>query len=382
MTQQDMTLVVKIGSAVLLKDGTHPDRPAFCGLVEELAGLVAQGRKIVVVTSGAVATGRQKMRLETKPAGERNIPVLQALAALGQSRLIQQYESEFALYDLHVAQILLTRDDFNERRRYINARHALQAVQDFGAVPIINENDTVATDEIRFGDNDQLAAMVAAMIGADKLLLLSDIDALYTADPRQDADATRIREARAHEPSLDPMVSGTNAAAGVGTGGMRTKLLAARIAASVAIPTVIAAGKHPGVIGRVLGGDDIGTTLLPEPSVDKLAARKAWIVTGVQPRGSIVCDAGAVRAIRERGKSLLPSGILNVRGDFREGDAVELVDTRGERFAQGLSSYAADAVTTIQGRHSDEIAALLGYRVFDAVVHRDELVLNLQFETE
>jgi glutamate 5-kinase len=376
------TVVVKIGSAVLLRDGVHPDRPAFCALVEELAGLVRNGRKVVVVTSGAVATGRQKLNLPHLPAGERNIPVLQALAALGQSRLIQHYESEFALYGLHVAQILLTRDDFNDRRRYINARHALKAVQDFGAVPIINENDTVATDEIRFGDNDQLAAMVAAMIGAERLLLLSDVDALYTADPNQNPDAQRIREHLAFAQELDAMVGGSNADAGVGTGGMKTKLLASRIAATVAIPTVIAAGKQPGIIGRILAGDDVGTTLLPDPTVDRLAARKAWIGTGVQPKGRLVCDAGAVKAIVLRGKSLLPSGILDVEGDFREGDAVELVDTRGDRFAQGLASYAAEAVRTIQGRHSADIATLLGYRVFDAVVHRDEMVLNLQFEAE
>ena len=376
------TLVVKIGSAVLMKDGVRPDRPAFCGLVEELAALVHEGRKVVVVTSGAVATGRQKLGLIQRPSGERNIPVLQALAALGQSRLIQQYESEFAIYGLHVAQILLTRDDFNDRRRYINARHALKAVQEFGAVPIINENDTVATDEIRFGDNDQLAALVATMMGAEQLVLLSDVDALYTADPRQDPTATRVQRSPAFAPELDAMVGASNADAGVGTGGMRTKLLAARIAATVAIPTIIAPGKVPGILHRVLDADDVGTILLPEPAVDRVAARKAWIGTAVQPRGTLTCDPGAVLAILRRGKSLLPSGIVNVEGDFREGDAVVLVDVRGDKFAQGLSSYPADAVRTIQGRHSSDIAALLGYRVFDAVVHRDELVVNLQFESE
>ena len=224
--------------------------------------------------------------------------------------------------------------------------------------------------------------MVAAMMGADQLLLLSDVDALYTADPAQNPAATRIRRHAAFAPELDAMVGGSNAGAGVGTGGMRTKLLAARIAATVAIPTTIAPGKIQGILGRILGGDDVGTVLTPDPSVDRAAARKAWIGTAVQPRGTLVCDAGAVRAIRERGKSLLPSGIVSVDGDFREGDAVALVDSRGHRFAQGLSSYPADAVRIIQGKHSSDIAALLGYRVFDAVVHRDELVMNLQFEPE
>ena len=372
---ENRTLVIKIGSAVLLRDGVHPDRPAFCGIVQELANLASQGFRIVVVSSGAVATGLQKMKLDRRPRGE-DIPTLQALAALGQARLMQSYESEFGLYGLQVAQILLTRDDFNDRTRYINARRALGAVHAFAAIPIVNENDTVATEEIRFGDNDQLAAMVAAMVSAELLVLLSDVDGLYTADPHTDKAATRIRTERAFAADLDPMVGGANEGKGVGTGGMRTKLLAARLAASVAIPTVIAPGKHPGVLRQILDGGDIGTRLCPEPGIERLAARKAWIGTGLTPRGRITCDQGAVEAIVARGKSLLPSGIIAVEGNFGEGDPVELVDGNGRGFAQGLSCYGADAVRIIMGHQSTEITSLLGYRLLDAVVHRDELVLQ------
>jgi glutamate 5-kinase len=291
---------------------------------------------------------------------------------------MQSYESEFALYDLHVAQILLTRDDFNDRRRYINARRALTAVHTFGAIPIVNENDTVATEEIRFGDNDQLAAMVAAMMTADLLFLLSDVDGLYTQDPRLEPDAERILSERAHAARLDPMVA--DSPSGVGTGGMRTKLLAARLAATVAIPTVIAHGKRPAVISDLLAGAQIGTRLYPDPGAERVPARKAWIGTGPMPRGRIFCDDGAVHAIFSRGKSLLPSGIVRVEGDFQEGDAVELADSHGSAFAQGLSSYPASAVRKIMGHQSTQIFGLLGYRTLDAVVHRDELALDLQFE--
>ena len=374
------TIVIKIGSAVLLRDGVHPDRPAFCGLVQELSNMASSGLRIVVVSSGAVATGLQKLRLERRPGGERNIPTLQALAALGQASLMQSYESEFGLYNLLVAQILLTRDDFTNRTRYINARRALSAVHSFCAIPIVNENDTVATEEIRFGDNDQLAAMVAAMVSAELLVLLSDVDGLYTSDPHKDPTAKRIDTHRAYSPDLDSMVDGSNLSAGVGTGGMKTKLLAARLAASVAIPTVIAPGKQPGILAEIMGGHDVGTRLTPEPGIERLAARKAWIGTGLVPKGKIKCDKGAVEAIVARSKSLLPSGIVGVEGDFQEGDAVELIDCDGRSFAQGLSSYSASAVRIIMGHQSSQITALLGYRLMDAVVQRDELVVDLQFQ--
>lgn len=374
--------VVKIGSAVLMREDGGIDRGAFCRLIESLAAVVAAGHRLVLVTSGAVAAGRLRMSFNKRPTGGRSIPTLQALAALGQSRLMHLYEAEFSHYGVAVAQVLLTRDDFDDRRRYINARHALGALHGFNAVPIINENDSVGTDEIRFGDNDQLAAMVAAMVAADRLVLLSDIDGLYTANPKVDPDATRLPEVMAMDPSLDAMVGGTlDPTGGFGTGGMRTKLTAARIAARTGIETIIAPGKQPRVLERLLTGDNqVGTLLTPSPQVDRLAARKAWIGLGVRPKGRVWCDDGAARAVCERGTSLLPKGVTRVEGEFRDGEAVELVQNNGEpdgeAFARGLALYSADAMRRIAGHHSDQIEGILGYHILDAVIHRDDLVLN------
>ncbi len=371
------TLVVKVGSAVLVGGAQGLERGAFCRLVEMLAGLLSVGHRVVLVTSGAVAMGRRKLGILTKPRGEAGIPVLQALAALGQSQLIQHYESEFAHYGYHVAQLLLTRDDFHHRRRFLNARLALEAVHRLGAVPVINENDTVATDEIKVGDNDQLAALVATLIGADRVVLLSDIDGLYDADPRSNPEARRLPVVRAFDPGLDPMVGDTHGgAAAVGTGGMRTKLLAARIAARSGIPLIVAPGRRPGVLPEVLQGTSAtGTLFVPEPGVDRLVSREAWIGLGARAQGRLWCDDGARRAVLERGASLLPSGVLRVEGDFSEGDVVELVNGAGVAFARGLAISEADAVRRIAGAQSAQIEALLGYHVLDAVVHRDNLVL-------
>lgn len=373
--QKATTLVIKIGSAVLMRDGLRSDREAFCRLIGEIAALHEEGNRIVVVSSGAVATGRRKMRLTHRPTGDRSIPKLQALAALGQSRLLQLYENEFAHYDIHIAQLLLTRDDFNNRQRYINARNALQAIHDFGAIPIINENDTVATDEIKFGDNDQLAAMVATMVSADRLMLLSDIQGLYTSNPKLDPDATFLHEVRANDPAIDAMIGDIQDAAGFGTGGMRTKILAARMAARTGIETIIAPGKSAGVLQSALDRN-AGTLLSPDPETDKLAARKAWIALTTSVKGSLICDEGAVRALTQEGRSLLPKGIVSVLGDFQEGDAVELVDTEGKMFARGLSLYSSEAILRIQGKHSSEIQDALGYKMHDAVIHRDDLTLE------
>ncbi|MEL6180916.1 MAG: glutamate 5-kinase, partial [Myxococcota bacterium] len=364
-----MKVVVKIGSAVLMRDGSNLDRGAFCRLVDELATTVAQGDQLVVVTSGAVAAGRRQLGLERRPSGERNIPVLQALAALGQSRLIQMYDSEFGHYDIHVAQLLLTRDDFNNRQRYLNARNTLEAVHAFGALPIINENDTVATDEIRFGDNDQLAALVATMTGSDLLVLLSDIDGLYSSNPQLDPRARRFDVVRAMDASLDDMVGDIQSASRDGSGGMRTKLLAARIAARAGIQTVIAPGKQAGVLAEVIAGrQGVGTRFMPDRDTDRLAARKAWFGLGVVPVGRLRCDEGAVRAVCERGKSLLPSGIRAVEGDFVDGDVVELTTATGEAFARGLAAYPSSDIRKIRGLHSEHIESTLGYKIIDAVV--------------
>ncbi len=369
--------VVKIGSAVLMSADGGTDRGAFCRLIEGLANLYSAGVRVVLVTSGAVAVGRLKMALDKRPSGERNIPKLQALAALGQARLMNLYESELAHYGIDAAQVLLTRDDFNHRQRYLNARRALGAIHDFGAIPIINENDSVGIDEIRFGDNDQLAAMVAAMIAADRLVLLSDIDGLYTGDPRRDPSAKRLPRVRANDPSLDAMVGGTlDPTGGFGTGGMRTKLTAARIAARAGIETIIAPGKEADVLGRLMVEDlNVGTLFTPDPGADRIAARKAWIGMGVAPKGKLWCDAGAVNAVQSRGTSLLPSGVQRVEGDFADGDAVELIDPEGNAFARGLAIYNSNALTKIAGSSSSDIVNILGYHILDAVVHRDDLVL-------
>jgi glutamate 5-kinase len=372
-----LTLVVKVGSAVLMRGGVRVDREVFCRLVSELAQIVQQGHRLVLVSSGAVAIGRRTMGVEKRPSGERDIPRLQALAALGQSRLIRLYEDEFSHYDLHVAQLLLTREDFNERRRYLNARNALQAIHDFGAVPIINENDSVATDEIRFGDNDQLAALVATLVQADRLIILSDIDGLYTGNPKLDPEATRLPSVQAMDPSLDGLIKDVQDAAGFGSGGMRSKLSAARLAARTGIETVIAPGKRPGALPQVMARDPgTGTRLLPPPNADRLAAREAWISMGSTPRGRLRCDEGAFRAVSEQGRSLLPSGVTEVQGDFREGDVVELLSPQGEPFARGIAIYPAQDMRAIMGRHSSLIERLLGYHVLDAVIHRDDLVLT------
>lgn len=368
-------VVLKIGSAVLMRDRDRLDRGAFCRLVDATAQAIQAGTRIVVVTSGAVATGRRKMGLLSKPSGVRSVPVLQALAALGQSTLIQMYESEFGHHDLKVAQLLLTRDDFNDRQRYVNARNALEAVLEFGAVPIINENDTVVTDAVRFGDNDQLAALVATLIGADRLVILSDIDGLYTSNPHADPDAVKLDRVQAADPSLDAMVSGTRSA-GDGTGGMATKLGAARLAARSAIMTVVAPGKVPGVVADALSdAPQMGTLFLPEPGADRMAARKAWIGLSTSVAGRIWCDAGATRAMRQRGTSLLPSGITQVEGEFSEGDIVELVNPEGVAFGRGLALYPAVDMRRIQGAQSDAIETLLGYKGLDAVVHRNDFTL-------
>jgi glutamate 5-kinase len=370
------TVVVKVGSAVLMREGIEADRRVFCSLVSELAAAVRAGHRVVLVSSGAVATGRRKMKVAQRPSGERDVPRLQALAALGQSHLMHLYDSEFAHYDLHVAQLLLTREDFNDRKRYLNVKNTLQAVHDFGAIPVINENDTVTTDEIRFGDNDQLAALVATLTQASRLVILSDIDGLYTKNPKLHPDAQRVEQALANDPALDEMIGDIQDAKGFGSGGMRSKLSAARLAARTGIETTIAPGKRAGVLASVLGRDpSVGTRFLPDAELDRLVARKAWIGMGVAPKGRLWCDQGAFEALAQQGRSLLPKGVSRVEGDFDEGDAVDLLSPEGAVFARGLCQYNASQVRAIMGKHTSEIEGILGYHALDAVIHRDNLVL-------
>lgn len=376
MTPQN--IVVKVGSSVLTQPDLRLDRGVFCALVGEVAKLVSDGHRVTLVSSGAVATGRRKLGISLRPQGSRAIPTLQALAAVGQARLIQLYDSEFAHYGLHVAQLLLTRDDINARGRYLNARHTFAALAELGAVAIVNENDTVASDELRFGDNDQLAALVATMVRADILIILSDVDGIYSDDPHRHPRATRISEMRADDARLDAMVGGPHdTVGGVGTGGMKTKLTAARLAAGSGIVTVIGLGKQPGLLDAALmRAPECGTILLPAPNLEPKSARKTWIGVGVQTRGRVWCDPGAAQALTRSGGSLLPSGVTRVEGHFAEGAAVELMGPDDALLGRGLAVYDADALRLIAGRQSGEIESILGYKILDAAFHRDDMVIT------
>ena len=371
--QQRGTWVVKVGSSVLVGEaGDVLDRRAFCALVEALAKLVRAGRRVVLVSSGAVAVGRRKRGVE-KPIGGESLAVKQALAAIGQPLLMHHYAVEFGFYGVQVAQVLLGRQDLSERSRTLNARRTLRALSELGPiVPIINENDTVATDELKFGDNDHLAALVAQTLDADALIILSDVDAVYTADPRRDPTAERIAVAYADDPAM-LAVAGPADALGAGTGGMASKLRAAAIAGARGVPTVIAPGRDPDALARLASGDAVGTLLVPLGA--SLSARKAWIAHGALSGGVLHVDAGACKAIQSEGRSLFPRGIVRVEGQFGEGDAVAIA-CDDSVFAHGLVAYGAADLSRIVGARSGEIAAILGYSQGDAAIHRDDLVLR------
>lgn len=365
---QARRVVVKIGSSLLF----DADRRAvaadwLASLSADIAALRRQGRGVIVVSSGAVALGRGRLNLFTSRLQDK-----QAAAAVGQSLLMHAWEEALAPHGLMAGQVLLTRDDTERRRRWLNGRATLEALLAHGVVPVVNENDTVATEEIRYGDNDRLAARAAQLGRADLLILLSDVDGLYTADPRRDPDARHLPLIERLTPEVLSMASGANTQAGVGTGGMATKLAAAQIAASAGCATVIASGltQHP--LKAVLDGARASLILAP---ATPLAAWKQWIAGSVAPGGALTLDAGAVAALRA-GKSLLPSGVVAVNGDFGKGDSVRLTSPDGARLGVGLASYAADEIALIRGRHSDAIESLLGYRGPSVVIHRDDLVLE------
>lgn len=365
--------VVKIGSSVFLRDDRHVDRPTFASLVRDLDALANLGHRLTIVSSGAVALGREHLGWpDTNEASE--IADLQALAALGQSRLVQMYESEFSHYDRKVAQLLFSRADLDDRERFLNARRALQRVHDFGAIPVINENDSVATEELHFGDNDRLAAMTCGVERADLLVLLSDVEGIFDVleenGEREYGD--RISSIDVDDPKLDRVAGPAESA--VGTGGMVSKVIAARIAARVGAPTAVAPGKEPGILRALLEGEDVGTLVEPGDR-EELAGKKVWLGAGARAVGTIVCDEGARRALISEGASLLPPGIVEVRGDFGEGSVVELEDERGSTFARGVAVYDAGDIRTMAGRQSSEIDAIVEERIFDCVVHRDSLVV-------
>ncbi|GAA3906141.1 glutamate 5-kinase [Halomonas cibimaris] len=360
-------VVVKIGSALLTNDGRGLDDVAIGRWVDQIAALHRRGVEVVLVSSGAVAAGMLRLGWQARPS---EVHELQAAAAVGQNGLTQSYELHFARHAILTAQILLTHDDLSNRKRYLNALSALRTLVDMRVVPVVNENDTVVTDEIRFGDNDTLGALVANLLEADALLLLTDQEGLFDADPRHDPSAKLIAEGRADDPRL-AAVAGDGGA--LGRGGMSTKVRAARLAARSGAVTVIASGREPDILTRLMDGETQGTLLRPVQA--PLAARKRWLAGQLKVRGTLVLDAGAVKVLRERGSSLLAVGVRRVQGTFRRGDMVACVDEQGALVAKGLANYGADEARRIAGKPSHQIEALLGYVEARSLVHRDNLVV-------
>ncbi|MBA4501123.1 glutamate 5-kinase [Marinobacterium marinum] len=359
--------VVKIGSALLTNDGQGLDQIAIAGWVDQLVELTRRGVEVVLVSSGSVAEGMTRLGWSERPP---EVYRLQAAAAVGQMGLVQAYETNFRRHGMHTAQVLLTHDDMSNRKRYLNARATLRTLIELGVVAVVNENDTVVTSEIRFGDNDTLGALVANAVEADTLILLTDQQGLYTADPRSNPDAELIGEAMAGDGRLEAMAGGGGK---LGRGGMATKVRAAKLAARSGAVTVIASGREPDILLKLHAAEPVGTLLLPER--EPMAARKQWIAGHLQARGTLVLDAGAVVALVERGKSLLPAGVRSVSGDFSRGEMVMMMDEAGRVVARGLANYGAEDAGLIIGRSSGEIESLLGFMGEEELVHRDNLVL-------
>ncbi len=361
-------IVVKIGSQVLSSpEGIEEGR--LKGLVRDLAALHDQGIEVVVVSSGAVAAGMSRLRLKQRA---RTIPEKQALAAVGQIKLMALYEKYFARHEKSVAQILLTHEDLANRKRYLNAKHTLQKLLESSIIPIVNENDTVAVEEIKFGDNDHLSALVATILEADLLVMLSDVEGVYDRDPRLHAGAQLISLMTEIKGSKGK-ISGESRSL-FGTGGISTKLGAAEKAAAAGIPTLIASGLQSGTLGKVFDEkEEIGTLILAEQN--RLASRKHWIAFNLKPAGEIIVDQGAYEAVVQKGKSLLPSGLKEVRGSFGVGECVRCLDLQGREFARGLANYSAQELNQIKGLHTSKIEQVLGYKAYDEIIHRDDLVL-------
>lgn len=361
-------LVVKVGSSLVTNSGQGLDLAALAQWAEQIAALARGGKEVLLVSSGAVAEGMQRLGWKRRPKALHD---LQAAAAVGQMGLVQAYETCFRRHGLQTAQILLTHEDLANRGRYLNARSTLRTLLSLGIIPIINENDTVATDEIRFGDNDTLGSLVTNLVEAEVLVILTDQPGLYTADPRKDPSATLVQDARAGDPALEAMAGG--AGSDIGSGGMLTKVLAARRAARSGAHTVIASGREERVLMRLAEGERIGSQLSAETPT--LAARKQWLADHLQLRGKLVLDDGAVHALRSAGKSLLPIGVQEVQGEFERGEAVACLDSAGREVARGLVNYSASETRRIVRTPSAEIEARLGYIDEPELIHRDNLVL-------
>jgi glutamate 5-kinase len=362
-------LVVKVGSSLVTNAGQGLDHAALACWAEQIATLRAHGREVILVSSGAIAEGMQRLGWKKRP---RAVHELQAAAAVGQMGLVQAYESCFAKHGLVTSQVLLTHDDLADRKRYLNARSTLRTLLELGVIPIINENDTVVTDEIRFGDNDTLAALVTNLVEADALVILTDQAGLYTADPRKDPQAAElVRHATAGDAALERMAGG--AASDIARGGMLTKVIAAKRASRSGAHTVIVSGREPQVLVRLMQGEAIGTQL--KAVTLSLAARKQWIADHLQVKGRLELDAGAARALQHEGKSLLPIGVHGLSGEFERGEVVSCFDPGGKEIARGLVNYSAVESRRILRAPSAEIEARLGYVDEPELIHRDNLVL-------
>ena len=367
--RQARRIVVKVGSSLVTNEGRGIDAEAIGNWCRQLAALAAQGRELVMVSSGAIAEGMLRLGWSTRP---KELHEQQAAAAVGQMGLVQMYETKLREHGLRSAQVLLTHADLADRERYLNARSTLLTLLALRVIPVINENDTVVNEEIKFGDNDTLGALVANLVEADALVILTDQRGLYSADPRKDAQARFIDEAAAGDPALELMAGG--AGSSIGRGGMITKVLAAKRAAGSGASTVIAWGRESDVLLRLAAGERIGSALVA--ATPKLAARKQWMVDHLQLRGAVVVDDGAVQKLREAGKSLLPIGIVEVQGDFQRGDVIAVRGGNGKELARGLANYSSAETRLIARKPSAQIEAALGYVNEPELIHRTNLVLS------
>ncbi len=362
-------VVIKVGSAVLTSSGGGLDQKRIEQLAKELVSIMDARREVVLVSSGAIAAGLAKLGL--KKTKGMPLPLKQAAAAVGQSGLMWMYEKTFGAHGKKVAQVLLTREDLSNRSRFLNARNTLQTLLEYGVIPIINENDTVAVDEIKFGDNDNLSGMVVQLIDADVLVILSDIDGLYTADPRLHPDAQFIPLVEKITAEMERGAG--DALSGVGTGGMRSKIMAAKKVGAYGAPMVILNGKKNGLLAALFEGRETGTLFLPRP--EKMDSRKHWIAYTAASKGGIVVDDGGREALVHKGKSLLPGGVVSVEGPFKVGDCVNCLDLRGAVFARGLVKYSSEELDRIRGLKTSQIEPVLGHKDYDEVIHRDDLVI-------
>lgn len=366
MKQQ--TIVIKLGTSVLTGGSKKIDRARILELVRQCNQLIEQGHNIVVVTSGAIAAGRESLNYPELP---KTVASKQLLASVGQSKLIQTWEQLFSIYNIYIGQMLLTRADLEDRERFLNAQDALKAMLDNHIVPVINENDAVATAEIKVGDNDNLSALAAILAQADKLILLTDQEGLFTADPRKDPNAKLITEIETIDTALKAIAG--DSISGLGTGGMGTKLQAAEIAGKAGIEVIIAAGSRPNVILDVAKNVAVGTRFMPKKT--PLEHRKYWLF-GAPPAGSILLDDGAVNAILNQGRSILPKGIIEVKNNFSRGEAIDICNQQGVSIARGVSRYNSDALRQIAGHHSQDISKLIGYEYGPVAVHRDDMIVK------